>query len=124
MEQIIRRPMAFQGLTRKEARNVEVPEGDFVQKEGSLDEQLKRWSDSSENYLGQVEYKLGRDHKGRGEHLVLLSKHNKRSSRQQLWFCHHCRYEEATSHFEYNEKTHDSCQQRERTRTRSFCVAI
>eukprot|EP00972_Heterocapsa_arctica_P033577 4942085-Heterocapsa_arctica.AAC.1 len=47
----IKRPMAFQGLTRKEAQHIYVPEGDFVHKEGNLDEQWKRWNDSFENYL-------------------------------------------------------------------------
>eukprot|EP00972_Heterocapsa_arctica_P037715 5551037-Heterocapsa_arctica.AAC.1 len=51
--QRIKRPMAFQGLPRKEARTREVPEGDFISKEGTLHEDWKSWNESSENYPGQ-----------------------------------------------------------------------
>eukprot|EP00972_Heterocapsa_arctica_P040637 5989682-Heterocapsa_arctica.AAC.1 len=53
MGELIKIPMAFQGLTRKEARTREVPECDFTKKEGTLREDWKRWNESSEHYLGQ-----------------------------------------------------------------------
>eukprot|EP00972_Heterocapsa_arctica_P087047 12830923-Heterocapsa_arctica.AAC.1 len=55
MGQIIKRPMAFQGLTRKEARTRDVPEDGFTKKKGTLGEDWKRWNESSENHIGQVE---------------------------------------------------------------------
>eukprot|EP00972_Heterocapsa_arctica_P097508 14385766-Heterocapsa_arctica.AAC.1 len=67
MGQRVKRLMASQGPTRKDARTREVPEGDFISKEGTLDEDWTSWNESSENYLGQVEDKLGQEHKGRGQ---------------------------------------------------------
>eukprot|EP00972_Heterocapsa_arctica_P023972 3531547-Heterocapsa_arctica.AAC.1 len=67
MGQRIKRPMAFQGITRKEARTRDVPEGDFVMKGDSLDEQWKHWNEASEEYLGKVENKPGQDYKGRSK---------------------------------------------------------
>eukprot|EP00972_Heterocapsa_arctica_P076725 11315906-Heterocapsa_arctica.AAC.1 len=64
--------MAFQGLTRKDARTREVPEGDVTEKEGTLDEDWIRWNASSENYLGQVEDTLGQEYKGRGQKLTYV----------------------------------------------------
>eukprot|EP00972_Heterocapsa_arctica_P111523 16418246-Heterocapsa_arctica.AAC.1 len=53
----IRRPMAFQGMNRKEAEAHVILDGDFNMKGESLDEQWKHWNDSSESYLGKVEHK-------------------------------------------------------------------
>eukprot|EP00972_Heterocapsa_arctica_P000783 110734-Heterocapsa_arctica.AAC.1 len=44
----IGRPIAFQGMTRKEAKVHGVLENDFVKE--SLDEQWKHWSESSESF--------------------------------------------------------------------------
>eukprot|EP00972_Heterocapsa_arctica_P060767 8962587-Heterocapsa_arctica.AAC.1 len=53
----IRRPMALQGMTRKEAEAHVILEQDFNMKGESLDEQWKQWNDSYESYLGKVENK-------------------------------------------------------------------
>eukprot|EP00972_Heterocapsa_arctica_P099823 14726298-Heterocapsa_arctica.AAC.1 len=72
MGQLIKILMAFQGLTRQEARTREIPEGDCTGKEGTLDEDWIRWNESSDNYLGQVEDKLGQAFKGRGQTLIYV----------------------------------------------------
>eukprot|EP00972_Heterocapsa_arctica_P006377 935512-Heterocapsa_arctica.AAC.1 len=64
--------MAVQGLTRKEARTRETPEGNYTNTEGTLDEDWIRWNKASENYLGQVEDKLGQEFKGRGQTLTYV----------------------------------------------------
>eukprot|EP00972_Heterocapsa_arctica_P096847 14288334-Heterocapsa_arctica.AAC.1 len=71
MGQRIKRPMASQGITRKEARTKEVIEGDCVMKGESLDEQWRHWNEASEAYLGKVENKPSQEYKGRGKRLVL-----------------------------------------------------
>ena len=47
----IRRPNAFQGITKKEAKKNSIPEGDFKTKEGTIDENWIRWNQESETYL-------------------------------------------------------------------------
>eukprot|EP00972_Heterocapsa_arctica_P100172 14770936-Heterocapsa_arctica.AAC.2 len=59
--------MALQGLTRKEARTRDTPEGDYNTIEGTLDEGWTRWNREYESYLGQVEDKSGTEFKGRGQ---------------------------------------------------------
>eukprot|EP00972_Heterocapsa_arctica_P066083 9749366-Heterocapsa_arctica.AAC.1 len=65
MGMIIRRPMAFQGMTRKETKVYKVLEGDFVMRGEDLDEQWRRWNEPSENTIGNVVNKTGNYHKGR-----------------------------------------------------------
>eukprot|EP00972_Heterocapsa_arctica_P078663 11600421-Heterocapsa_arctica.AAC.1 len=48
----IRRPLSFQGMTRKEAKEHEVLEGDFVMKNKNSEEQWNHGNESSEQYLG------------------------------------------------------------------------
>eukprot|EP00972_Heterocapsa_arctica_P095696 14113173-Heterocapsa_arctica.AAC.1 len=65
--------MAFQGLTRQEARTRQVPEGDYTATEGTREEFWVRWNESSDNYLGhQVEDKPGQEYKGRGQTLTYV----------------------------------------------------
>eukprot|EP00972_Heterocapsa_arctica_P019232 2836738-Heterocapsa_arctica.AAC.2 len=64
--------MAFQVRTSKESRTRGVPEGDFTEKEGTLDEDWIRWNESSENYLGQVEDKLVRILKAEDKSSLML----------------------------------------------------
>eukprot|EP00972_Heterocapsa_arctica_P017384 2566902-Heterocapsa_arctica.AAC.1 len=64
--------MAFQGITRKEARTREVPEGDCVMKGESLDEQWKQCNEASEEYLGKVEQQPGQDFKDTGKHISFV----------------------------------------------------
>eukprot|EP00972_Heterocapsa_arctica_P065620 9683669-Heterocapsa_arctica.AAC.1 len=51
---------------------LEVPEGEFIRKEGTLDEDWQIWNESSGNYLGQVEGTLGQEHEGRGQQLTYV----------------------------------------------------
>eukprot|EP00972_Heterocapsa_arctica_P003839 571764-Heterocapsa_arctica.AAC.1 len=67
MGQRIKRPMAFQGLTRKEARTRDTPEGDFRIIEGTLDEDWARWNSEAETYLSHQEDNRGKEYKGRGQ---------------------------------------------------------
>eukprot|EP00972_Heterocapsa_arctica_P087648 12925004-Heterocapsa_arctica.AAC.1 len=70
----IRRPMAFQGMTRKEAKVHGVIKGDFVMKVESLEEQWKHWNESSESYLDKVENKPSQDYGGRGTDISFVKK--------------------------------------------------
>eukprot|EP00972_Heterocapsa_arctica_P012994 1908673-Heterocapsa_arctica.AAC.1 len=65
MGQRIKRPMVLQGLTKKEARTGNIPEGDFATTEGSLDDNWIRWNQESETYLSRQEDKRGQEYKGR-----------------------------------------------------------
>eukprot|EP00972_Heterocapsa_arctica_P019812 2922963-Heterocapsa_arctica.AAC.1 len=56
----IRRPSAFQGITKNEAKKGNLPEGYFKTKEGWI-----RWSQQSETYLCHQEDKRGQSFKGR-----------------------------------------------------------
>eukprot|EP00972_Heterocapsa_arctica_P011040 1617691-Heterocapsa_arctica.AAC.1 len=58
MGQRIRRPMAFQGLTKKEARTGNIP---------GVDENWIRWNQESETYFSHQEDKRGQEYKGRGQ---------------------------------------------------------
>eukprot|EP00972_Heterocapsa_arctica_P103816 15300800-Heterocapsa_arctica.AAC.1 len=62
----IRRPVSFQGMTRKEANKHEILEVDFVMEGKHVEQQWKHWNESSEKYLGMVEGKVGQDYIGRG----------------------------------------------------------
>eukprot|EP00972_Heterocapsa_arctica_P071278 10528127-Heterocapsa_arctica.AAC.1 len=59
MGQRIRRPSAFQGLTKKEARTGNIPEGDFDTKESTLEVNWIRWNQESDTYLSHQEDKRG-----------------------------------------------------------------
>eukprot|EP00972_Heterocapsa_arctica_P016895 2494282-Heterocapsa_arctica.AAC.1 len=72
MGQRIKRPMAFQGLTKKEARTRNTPEGDFKTKEGTLDEDWIRWNQEGETYLSHQEDKRGQEYKGRGQKTIYI----------------------------------------------------
>eukprot|EP00972_Heterocapsa_arctica_P006495 950487-Heterocapsa_arctica.AAC.1 len=63
MRHRVKRHMAFQGLTRKEARTIYAPEGDYATIEGTLDEDWIRLNKASDNYLCQLEDLLGQDYK-------------------------------------------------------------
>eukprot|EP00972_Heterocapsa_arctica_P077539 11436270-Heterocapsa_arctica.AAC.1 len=62
----IRRPSAFQGLTKEEAKKGIIPEGYFNTKECTLGENWIRWNQESETYLSHREDKRGTYFKGRG----------------------------------------------------------
>eukprot|EP00972_Heterocapsa_arctica_P065097 9610308-Heterocapsa_arctica.AAC.1 len=62
----IRRPMAFQGMTRKEAKVHKVLKIYFVMKGEDLDEQWNHWNNSFDTYLGNIEHKTGTYHEARG----------------------------------------------------------
>eukprot|EP00972_Heterocapsa_arctica_P029686 4372872-Heterocapsa_arctica.AAC.1 len=62
----IKRPVDFQGITRKEARHEMSTDGTFIMKEGSLNKTWKHWNQSSEEYLAQKEGKTGEEYYGRG----------------------------------------------------------
>eukprot|EP00972_Heterocapsa_arctica_P015857 2337664-Heterocapsa_arctica.AAC.1 len=55
----IRRPSAFQGITKTEAKKGIIPEADFQTKEGTLYEHLIRWNQEAETYLCHQEDKRG-----------------------------------------------------------------
>eukprot|EP00972_Heterocapsa_arctica_P039110 5759141-Heterocapsa_arctica.AAC.1 len=63
----IRRPSAFQGITKKEAKKGNTPEGDFNTKEGTIEENWISWKQEAETYLCQSEDKRGNKFKGRGQ---------------------------------------------------------
>eukprot|EP00972_Heterocapsa_arctica_P094583 13948123-Heterocapsa_arctica.AAC.1 len=44
----IRRPSAFQGITKKEAKKGVIPEGDFKTREGTIEENWIRWNQDAE----------------------------------------------------------------------------
>eukprot|EP00972_Heterocapsa_arctica_P099900 14734893-Heterocapsa_arctica.AAC.1 len=67
MGQRIRRPMAFQGLTKKVARTGNIPEHDFTTTEGTLYENCIRWNQESETYLSHTKDNRGNICKGRGQ---------------------------------------------------------
>eukprot|EP00972_Heterocapsa_arctica_P076337 11261732-Heterocapsa_arctica.AAC.1 len=61
----IKRPVDFQGITRKEA-NYEMPtDGTFIMKGNNLDQQWNHWNEPSEEYLAQKEGKTGEEYYGR-----------------------------------------------------------
>eukprot|EP00972_Heterocapsa_arctica_P015528 2285608-Heterocapsa_arctica.AAC.1 len=45
------RPSAFQGITKKEAKKGNTPQGYFKTKEGTIEENWIRWNQESETYL-------------------------------------------------------------------------
>eukprot|EP00972_Heterocapsa_arctica_P060515 8927291-Heterocapsa_arctica.AAC.1 len=56
----IRRPCAFQGITKKEAKKGNIPEG-------TIEEHWIRWNQEAETYLCHQEDKRGKEFKGRGQ---------------------------------------------------------
>eukprot|EP00972_Heterocapsa_arctica_P012115 1777704-Heterocapsa_arctica.AAC.1 len=63
----IRRPSAFQGITKKEANKGNIPEGDFNTKEGTTEENWIRWNQEAETYRCHQEDNRGKEFKGRGQ---------------------------------------------------------
>eukprot|EP00972_Heterocapsa_arctica_P008191 1198943-Heterocapsa_arctica.AAC.1 len=55
----IKRPMDFQGMTRKEAKHSMPTDGTFKFKGGTINEQWIHWNEASEEYLAQKERKTG-----------------------------------------------------------------
>eukprot|EP00972_Heterocapsa_arctica_P069801 10312125-Heterocapsa_arctica.AAC.1 len=53
----IKRPVDFQGITRKEARTSSPTEGTYSMKGTCLNQKWKHWNESSEEYLAQKEGK-------------------------------------------------------------------
>eukprot|EP00972_Heterocapsa_arctica_P089246 13161778-Heterocapsa_arctica.AAC.1 len=62
----IKRPVDFQGITRKEANHEMPTDGTFIMKGSNLNQQLKHCNESSEEYLAQKEGKTGEEYYGRG----------------------------------------------------------
>eukprot|EP00972_Heterocapsa_arctica_P058347 8607900-Heterocapsa_arctica.AAC.1 len=63
----IRRPMDFQGMTRKEAKNNMPTDGVFKLEGKNIDGKWRKWNEASENYLAHKEGKTGEDYFGRGK---------------------------------------------------------
>eukprot|EP00972_Heterocapsa_arctica_P024268 3578059-Heterocapsa_arctica.AAC.1 len=55
----IKRPMAFQGMTRKEAKHNMPTDGNFKLKGKDINEKWRHWNEASEEYLAQEEGKTG-----------------------------------------------------------------
>eukprot|EP00972_Heterocapsa_arctica_P093713 13823974-Heterocapsa_arctica.AAC.1 len=55
----IRRPMDFQGITRKGAKNNKPIDGKYKLEGGTIDEKWRLWNEASEEYLAQKEGKTG-----------------------------------------------------------------
>eukprot|EP00972_Heterocapsa_arctica_P028180 4145630-Heterocapsa_arctica.AAC.1 len=55
----IKRPMDFQGITRKEAKQNMPTDGTFTLEGGNLNQKWKHWNEASEEYLAQKEGKTG-----------------------------------------------------------------
>eukprot|EP00972_Heterocapsa_arctica_P041201 6073228-Heterocapsa_arctica.AAC.1 len=51
----IRRPMDFQGITRKEAKNNKPIDGKFTLEGRNIDEKWRLWNEASEEYFAQKE---------------------------------------------------------------------
>eukprot|EP00972_Heterocapsa_arctica_P065232 9630788-Heterocapsa_arctica.AAC.1 len=66
MGSIIKRPMDFQGMIKKEAKNNMLTDGKFKLEGKDIDEQWKLWNEASEDYLAQKEGKTGDEYYGRG----------------------------------------------------------
>eukprot|EP00972_Heterocapsa_arctica_P021484 3161593-Heterocapsa_arctica.AAC.1 len=62
----IKRPVDFQGITRKEAKRENHTEGTFTMKGNNLNQKWKHWTESSEEYLAQKEGKTVEEYYGRG----------------------------------------------------------
>eukprot|EP00972_Heterocapsa_arctica_P094895 13993949-Heterocapsa_arctica.AAC.1 len=62
----IKRPMDFQGITRKEAKNNMPTDGKFKLKGKDIHEKWRLWNEASEEYLAQKEGKTGEEYDGRG----------------------------------------------------------
>eukprot|EP00972_Heterocapsa_arctica_P008811 1293261-Heterocapsa_arctica.AAC.1 len=56
----IRRPSAFQGITKREAKKGNIPEGEFQTKEGIIAENWIRWNQEAETYPCHQEDKRGK----------------------------------------------------------------
>eukprot|EP00972_Heterocapsa_arctica_P035096 5168783-Heterocapsa_arctica.AAC.1 len=61
----IKRPVDFQGITRKEANNNMPADGTFTLKGTHLNQKWKHWNEASEEYLAQQESKTGEEYYGR-----------------------------------------------------------
>eukprot|EP00972_Heterocapsa_arctica_P091660 13519183-Heterocapsa_arctica.AAC.1 len=59
MGSTIKRPVDFQGMTRKEARTSSPTAGTFNVNGNCLNQKWKHWHESSEEYLAQKEGKTG-----------------------------------------------------------------
>eukprot|EP00972_Heterocapsa_arctica_P020458 3017023-Heterocapsa_arctica.AAC.1 len=55
MRSRIKRPVDFQGITRKEATNGMPTDGTFTMKGANLNQKWKHWNEASEEYLAQKE---------------------------------------------------------------------
>eukprot|EP00972_Heterocapsa_arctica_P056263 8300928-Heterocapsa_arctica.AAC.1 len=58
----IRRPMDFQGMTRKEAKYNMPTDGVFKLEGKNIDDKWRMWNEASENYLAQKEGKTSEDY--------------------------------------------------------------
>eukprot|EP00972_Heterocapsa_arctica_P019507 2879425-Heterocapsa_arctica.AAC.1 len=56
----IKRPVDFQGITRKEARLQKNKEGDVVMKGKGLNQRWRQWNESSEQLLAQSDNNKGK----------------------------------------------------------------
>eukprot|EP00972_Heterocapsa_arctica_P089736 13236249-Heterocapsa_arctica.AAC.1 len=59
MGSIIKRPMYFQGMTRKEAKHNMPTDGTFNLKGKNINKQWRHWNEASEENLAQKEGKTG-----------------------------------------------------------------
>eukprot|EP00972_Heterocapsa_arctica_P004295 638977-Heterocapsa_arctica.AAC.1 len=66
MGSIIKIPMDFQGITRKEAKNNMPTDGKFELTGKDINETWRKWNEASEQYLAQKEGKAREYYYGRG----------------------------------------------------------
>eukprot|EP00972_Heterocapsa_arctica_P064561 9526949-Heterocapsa_arctica.AAC.1 len=55
----IKRPMDFQGITRKEANHTMPTDGTFTLEGANINQKWKHWNEASEAYLAQKEGTTG-----------------------------------------------------------------
>eukprot|EP00972_Heterocapsa_arctica_P111157 16365540-Heterocapsa_arctica.AAC.1 len=77
----IKRPVDFQGTTRKDARLNNPTEGDFEMKGKSRNQKWKHWTEASEEFLAQAESKTVEEYFGRSKPIDYVKKHDLCSSR-------------------------------------------
>eukprot|EP00972_Heterocapsa_arctica_P091013 13429083-Heterocapsa_arctica.AAC.1 len=61
----IKRPVDFQGINRKEAKDGMPTNGSFIMEGTNLNQKWKHWNEASEEYLAQKESNTGEEYYGR-----------------------------------------------------------
>jgi hypothetical protein len=63
----IKRPMDFQGITRKEARTTDPTQGNFTMEGNCLNSKWQHWNEMAEGYLAEKEGKISEEYYGKGK---------------------------------------------------------